>query len=188
MRLRHYKESVNLLKQGFLAAGLIIFLSFLVAGCSSTKSPVQPLTSHQVRALAFHTLSAEHVIVLERGNQVDVLIPTEFLFQMHSTNLAPFSANLLDPLEAAIKTYDVESVHVQGIMPLNQGRDEKLLTLARAGVITHALWYDGESSEVPIILGSVRSTDLPDSDLTKGVQAPLIWVHWSYVLTPRMYD
>jgi hypothetical protein len=188
MRTQHYKKIVCFFKKGLLSIELIIFICLLVVGCSPAKPPIQPLTSYQERSLAFHTLTAEHVTIIQRGNQVDVLMPASWLFQPHSSNISPSASSLLEPVYRAIKTYDVETVQVQGILHSNPGHDEKLLTLARAGIIGHDLWFDGLDSQVPIVLGGVRVNDLPNSNLTKDLRAPLIWIHWSYVLTPRMYD
>ena len=187
--MQYCKKIFNLSEKSALALGILLCFSLFIVSCSPSKAAMDSSTDHQKRVLAFQMLTAAHVTIIERGNQVDVLIPTDALFQTHSTNMTSSASSILMPLYRAIKTYDIETVQVQGIMPLNLGHDEKLLTLARAGVVGHDLWLDGLDSEVPIVSGSLRPDDSSSfSDITKNLRAPLMWVHWSYELTPRMYD
>jgi hypothetical protein len=187
MRLQHFKKMISLTK-GWLTLGLVVCLGAMLAACSPHKPTMHPLTKQQKREIALGMLEDQHAAVIHRGNQIDILIPTALLFQTYSTNMQPNAARLLSPLYHAIKTYDVQTVSIQGINLLNPTHDESLLTRARAGIVGQHLWHDGLSNDVPLVYGRLRAKDLSDSNLTKDLHAPLIWIHWRYLKTPRMYD
>jgi hypothetical protein len=188
MRVLRNKKGLNLLKKGCLAIGLVCGLGLLVSACTPEKPVIKPLTKLQKRRLAFNLLAAEHILVIHRGNQFDVLIPTAALFQPRSTNMTSAAAYILSPLYHAINTYDVETVRINGLMMSHTNSNEKLLTRARAGIVGQHLWFDGLNRQVPMVYGGLRGTHLPTSDLTKDLHAPLIWVHWHYIVKSRMYD
>lgn len=187
MRVQHFKTLISLTK-GWLTLGLVICLGALLAACSPHKPTMHPLTKQQKREIAFGMLELEHAAVIHRGNQVDILLPTDLLFQAYSTNLTPEAARLLSPLYHAIKTYDVQTVSIQGIDLQHPLLNDRLLARARAGIVGQHLWQDGLNNDVPFVYGGLRAKDLPYSNLTKDLHAPLIWVHWRYLKTPRMYD
>jgi|GEM_PF-4967284 len=188
MRSLRLKKMKNLLQKGCSAMAVVCSLCLFMTACAPKPHTAQPLTKHQKRDLAFHLLSMEDVAIIHRGNQYDVLIPTHLLFQPHSTNISPTAAMILSPLYHAIKTFDVQTVRVNGLMTKNPSSDQRLLTRARAGIVGQRLWFNGLNNHVPLVYGGLRGAHLPTSDLTKQLHASLIWVHWRYVVTPRMYN
>lgn len=188
MLLRQHKAALTYLKKGGAVIGLILALTTLVSACAPAKGPVQPLTIKQQRQLAYGLLAKQGVLTIHRGNQVDILIPTDLLFNMYSTNLTPTANQILDPLYHALTTYDIQTVRIQGLMLPGPSADEKLLNRARAGQVGQSLWWHGLGQKVPLVYGGLRGQHIPTSDLTKNFHAPVIWVHWRYYTTPRMYD
>ena len=153
--------------------------------CATTSKTTYKTTKRQ---FAIHLLSLEYAPVVRRGNQVDVLIPTSYLFNLNSTNMSSQAPYILSPLYHLIKMYDVDTVSIQAIMPTPAMRDSKLLTRARAGIVGQHLWFDGLQKQLTFIYGGLKDKNLPVSNFVTGVTSPTIWVHWRFYQTHRKYD
>ncbi len=159
----------------------------LLSACASTTT-IKPITKQDRRALAMTDLQSFGIPVINRGNQVDILIPDTLLFQPRSTNYAQTAKPILVDLYQAVRTYDVSTLQIRGLTTADMTHNGHLLAQARAARVADQLWLNGLHRSVPLVYGALQSKHPALASIIRDMQAPDIWVHWRYYQTPRKYD
>jgi outer membrane protein OmpA-like peptidoglycan-associated protein len=179
-------KGLTSLKLGLRLGGAAA-MAMLLSACAS-PTIIQPITKHDKRALAITDLQSFGIPVINRGNQMDVLIPNALLFQPSSTNYAPTAKPILVDLYQVVRTYDLSTLQIRGLTTSDMTHNGHLLAQARAAGVADQLWLNGLHRTVPLVYGALQSKHPALTSITRDVHAPDIWVHWRYYQTPRKYD
>ncbi len=146
-----YSGSFSVIGKKMLAKRLFISALvasvFLLGGCSKAPKPTPGWSKEKLRQYYAKALTNEGAAVIELGQTVRVVIPSDNLFTTDSANIAFCHQDILNNAANFIKTYTVSDLQVAAYsdndpLPGPQGRRDALTT-RRAQVFTSFLWARG---------------------------------------------
>ncbi len=172
------KNSVAPIISSVVIAASVMSLS----ACSSSTPPVPSQTQVQAAQLAqsesrgysMGVLKANDVHVVKVGETVQIIIPSDRVFNTASANLESNSRSVLYQIASLVKSYKTTRIKVAGYTDstvgnsISQDKAGIALTSAQAQAVSSYLWSQGVDTRYVYSVGYGGSDPVASNDSPKG--------------------
>ena len=155
----------------FVAQGLFIFFaSLFLASCGSPmQQPVDPEVIRSTKIVDLsQKLESMGARVIQTGQTLQIILPSDELFALHSANFTDFSSTMLDVVSRLMAILETTSAQVAAYTDAEpDALRSKALATRQAEVVADYLWSKGLDTRMLYSVGysSINhvNADLPGS-------------------------
>ncbi len=177
-------------------SGLSLMTTFaILGGCASApkavasqppvEAPAAP-APEAVRAAALASLQRQGVQVIQLGEQLRIVLRSDYLFMPNSANVLDSAKPVLAQVAALIRTYTTESMQVAAYTDRQDAPDYAVaLTTRQAQVVAKRLWQMGIDTRLLTAVGLGQANPVDWNSSVKG-QSNNRRVEISFRFYPRL--